>query len=152
MSEFRQALDAFIAGQIDLAALQRVLAASLAKEPHLAAALGAYIEALYRSNRIGGEAYLKLVQATRAQPEPDKTRFRAPGGASAPAAGGTPTPRAPAPPSAPEGDKTVFRTPKAAPSAPAGAGQPGVSPPSADAGDDKTRFRTPRPTPAAEPR
>lgn len=151
MSEFRQALDAYIAGQIDLAALQRVLAASLAKEPHLAAALGAYIEALYRSNRIAGEAYLKLVQATRAQPEADKTRFRAPGGASAPAAGGAPTARAPAPPSAPEGDKTVFRTPKAAPSAPAGAAQPGVSPPSADAGDDKTRFRTPRPAPAPEP-
>ena len=38
MSEFRQALDAYLAGQIDLAALKRVLSASLNKEPHLGAA------------------------------------------------------------------------------------------------------------------
>ena len=85
MSEFRQALDAFLAGQIDLAALQRALTASLAKEPHLAAALGAYVEALYRGNRITGEAYLALVKVTRAQPDADKTRFRAPGTGSTPA-------------------------------------------------------------------
>ncbi|MGH8326612.1 MAG: protein kinase domain-containing protein, partial [Steroidobacteraceae bacterium] len=140
MSEFRQALDAFLAGQIDLAALKRVLSATLTKEPHLGAAAGAYVEALYRGNRIAGQAYLALVEATRAV-EADKTRFRAPG---------APAPHTPAPPSAPEGDKTVFRTPKAVPSAPAGAGQPGGSPPSADDGGDKTRFRTPRPTPPAE--
>jgi serine/threonine protein kinase len=152
MTELRQALDAYIAGQIDLAALKRVLSASLTKEPHLGAAAGAYIEALYRGNRIAGEAYLALAEATRAQIDADKTRFRAPGGASVPAAG-APAPRAPAPTSAPDGDKTVFRTPKGAPSAPtppASAGPPGPNPPGGGAGDDRTRFRTPRPTPAAE--
>ena len=132
MSEFRQALDAFLAGQLDLAALQRALCSSLAKEPHLAPTLGAYIEALYRGNRIAGEAYLALVKATRMQADADKTRFRAPapGAASAPGPAVPPTPA--------EADKTVFRTPKGAAGAPAGAGQP-----SAGAGDDKTRFRTP---------
>lgn len=149
MSEFRQALDAYLAGQMDLAALKRVLATSLTKEPHLGVAAGAYIEALYRGNRIAGEAYLALVEATRAV-EAEKTRFRAPGSPGAQGGGGAPAPRTPAPPSAPEGDKTVFRTPKAAPSAPAGDGQPGGSPPSDGGGDDRTRFRTPRPTPPAE--
>ena len=136
MSEFRQALDAFLAGQIDLAALQRALSSSLAKEPHLAPTLGAYIEALYRGNRIAGEAYLALVKSTRMQADADKTRFRAPapGAASAPGPAGPPTPSAPAA----DAGKTVFRMPKGAAGAPAGAGQP-----SADAGDDRTRFRTP---------
>ena len=165
MKEFRQALDSFLAGQIDLAALQRALSVSLAKEPHLAAALGAYLEALYRGNRITGEAYLALVQLTRAQADADKTRFRAPAGANVRApTSGEPAARAPAPPSAPaaDGDKTVFRTPKAAAS-PTGAGAPsgasaqsGASEPNAGAPDDKTRFRTPRPaapepTPSAAP-
>ncbi|HEX3844551.1 MAG TPA: bifunctional serine/threonine-protein kinase/formylglycine-generating enzyme family protein [Steroidobacteraceae bacterium] len=143
MKEFRQALDAFLAGQTDLPTLQRALAVSLAKEPHLAAALGAYLEALYRGNRITGEAYLALVQLTRAQADADKTRFRAPGGVN-PAPAGEPAARAPA--SAPGADKTVFRTPKAAASPPTGAREP-----VAGAADDKTRFRTPRPPAAAEP-
>jgi serine/threonine protein kinase len=141
MSEFRQALDAFLAGQIDLAALQRALTASLAKEPHLAAALGAYVEALYRGNRIAGEAYLALVKLTRAQPDADKTRFRAPGAGSTPA---SVTPPAAGTPAA-DGDKTVFRAPKGAASTP-----PGAAAPAADAGEDKTRFRAPRPSPAPE--
>ncbi|MDE2049666.1 MAG: protein kinase [Gammaproteobacteria bacterium] len=142
MKEFRQALEAFLAGQIDLAALQRSLAASLAQEPHLAAALGAYLEALYRGNRIAGEAYLALVQLTRAQADADKTRFRAPRAAAAPAPAAAPEPRAPAP----EGDRTVFRVPKSASGAPAGAAQT-----SGGAAEDKTRFRTPGAPPAAEP-
>jgi hypothetical protein len=147
MTEFRQALDAYIAGQIDLAALKRALSASLTKEPHLGAAAGAYIEALYRGNRIAGEAYLALVEATR-QIEADKTRFRAPGGASAPAASTPSAPRAPAP--APDGDKTVFRTPKSAPAAPPAGGQASADQPGAGGGDDRTRFRTPRPAPGAD--
>ena len=155
MTEFRQALDAYLAGQIDLAALKRVLSASLTKEPHLGAAAGAYIEALYRGNRIAGEAYLALVEATRAQVDAEKTRFRAPGSASAPAIGAPPAPRTPAATSAPEGgDKTVFRTPKGAAnppaSPPAGVGPSGGGQPSAGGGDDKTRFRTPRAAPAPE--
>src|SRR6185437_3668184 len=109
MTEFRQALDAYLAGQIDLAALKRVLSASLTKEPHLGAAAGAYIEALYRGNRIAGEAYLALVEATRAQVDAEKTRFRALGSASSPAAGASSAPRAPAATPAADGDKTVFR-------------------------------------------
>jgi serine/threonine protein kinase len=144
MKEFRQVLDSFLAGQIDLDGLQRALSVSLAKEPHLAAALGAYLEALYRGNRITGEAYLALVQLTRAQADADKTRFRAPGAANPQAPAGEPATRAPTPP--PDGDKTVFRTPKAAASLPAGASEP-----VAGAADDKTRFRTPRPPAAAEP-
>ncbi|MFI4886643.1 MAG: protein kinase [Steroidobacterales bacterium] len=141
MKEFRQALDAYLAGQIDLAALQRALSSSLAQEPHLAPALGAYIEALYRGNRIAGEAYLVLVQLTRAQADADKTRFRAPGAAKAPQPAAAPGPGSPAT----DGDKTVFRVPKAGGSPPADAGQQ-----SAGAEDDKTRFRTPRPSAAAE--
>lgn len=141
MSEFRQALDAFLAGQIDLAALQRALTSSLVKEPHLAAALGAYVEALYRGNRIAGEAYLALVKVTRAQPDADKTRFRAPGAAGTPASVTPPATGAPAG----DGDKTVFRTPKSAASTPPGAGQSAPDP-----GEDKTRFRAPRPPAAAQ--
>ncbi|HEU5443844.1 MAG TPA: protein kinase, partial [Steroidobacteraceae bacterium] len=142
MSEFRQALEAFLAGQIDLAALERALSSCLAKEPHLAAALGAYLEALYRGNRIAGEAYLALVKLTRAQVDSDKTRFRAPRPASTPAPAGAPTAES-APP--PEGDKTVLRAPKSA-----AAGPEGASPPSAGAQDDKTRFRTPAPRTAGD--
>src|SRR6185312_16037032 len=131
----------------DLAALKRVLSASLTKEPRLGAAAGAYIEALYRGNRIAGEAYLALVEATRAV-DADKTRFRAPGGASAPAAGAPSAPRAAAP--AADGDKTVFRTPKSPTAAPPDAGQPAASQPGAAEGADKTRFRMPRPATSAD--
>jgi hypothetical protein len=132
MKEFRQALDAYLAGQIDLAALQRALAASLAQEPNLAATLGAYLEALYRGNRIAGEAYLALVQLTRAQADADKTRFRAPRAAPAPQPAAAPAPGAAAVPdhaaapgaAAADGDKTVFRVPKSASAAPAEAAPP----------------------------
>ncbi|MGH8294291.1 MAG: protein kinase domain-containing protein [Steroidobacteraceae bacterium] len=124
MKEFRQALEAYLAGQIDLAALKDALSSSLAREPHLAATLGAYIEAIYRGNRIAGEAYLALVKLTRVQDDGDKTRFRAPKGAAEAPAG----------------------TPGSGPAGPsADAGHPG-----AGAADDNTRFRAPRPPPAAE--
>jgi serine/threonine protein kinase len=154
MSEFRQALEAYLAGRSDLAAVQRALAASLAQEPHLAAVHGAYIEALYRANRIAGEAYLLLVQATRAPADADKTRFRAaaPSSAASPAVGA-----APAAPT-PDADKTIFRAPRAAPDpadAAAGAGAPGAGAAGTAAGEsgaaapqDKTQFRAPR-TPVA---
>jgi serine/threonine protein kinase len=128
MNELREAFEAYIAGRSDLGALERALRAGLAREPHLAAAHGAYIEALYRANRLAGEAYLTLVQITRAVP------------ASAP-----PPPAAP-PAAVPEGDKTVLRAPK-----PKAAAEPG-----ADAEAQKTRFRMPAapepspPAPAAD--
>ncbi|MGH8217750.1 MAG: protein kinase domain-containing protein [Steroidobacteraceae bacterium] len=78
MNEFRQALEAFLAGRIDLEAVKRELKSSLARQPQLAAAHGAYVEALYRGNRIAGEAYLALAQMVRAAGETDKTIFRTP--------------------------------------------------------------------------
>ncbi|MDE2448707.1 MAG: protein kinase [Gammaproteobacteria bacterium] len=148
MKEFRQALDSYLAGQIDLSALQRVLSSSVAQQPHLAAAHGAYIEAVYRADRIQGAVYLALMELTRATADADKTRFRAPGAASTTASGGKPAAAAPASPAspgspAPEGDRTVFRTPKAAGTAPAG-----TSEPNAAGGEDKTRFRAPPAPPA----
>jgi serine/threonine protein kinase len=158
MKEFRQALDSYIAGGIDLSALQRVLSSSIAQQPHLAAAHGAYIEALYRADRVPGAVYLALMELARAPVDADKTRFRAPGAGGAPGSTGVPpAPSGPAaaPPAAaaspaPEGDRTVFRTPKAAGgasgSSPSAAGEPGAA-----AGDDKTRFRAPAPPPAQAP-
>ena len=141
MKEFRQALDSYLAGQIDLSALQRVLSSSVAQQPHLAAAHGAYIEAVYRADRIQGAVYLALMELTRATADADKTRFRAPGPAAAPASGGRPAPAAPA--SAPtDGDRTIFRAPKAAATATGDAGEPSPA-----AAEDKTRFRAP-PAPA----
>lgn len=139
MKEFRQALDSYLAGQIDLSALQRVLSSSVAQQPHLAAAHGAYIEAVYRADRIQGAVYLALMALTRATADADKTRFRAPGPASTPASGGRPAPASPA--SAPaDGDRTIFRAPKAAATATGDAGES-----SAAAAEDKTRFRAPAP-------
>ncbi|MGH8229830.1 MAG: hypothetical protein ACREU3_18330, partial [Steroidobacteraceae bacterium] len=63
MNEFRTALDAYVAGQIDIDALERQLQSSLAREPQLAAEHGAYVEALYRADRIAGETYLALTKA-----------------------------------------------------------------------------------------
>jgi serine/threonine protein kinase len=125
MNEFRQALDAHTGGQLDLAELERVLTMGLTRQPQLAAAHGAYIEAVYRSGRLSGETYLALIQAVRtfqqnqsapqasagAQPstppaaDGDKTQFRAPGGRAA-------APAAAAPGSV--NDVTQFRAPRAA--------------------------------------
>ena len=146
MNEFKQALEAFLAGRIQLEELKQELRASVARQPQLAAAHGAYVEALYRSNRIAGDVYLALSQAVRTAPDTDKTRFRAPGppGASGTAGPGTASaanassPQPAASVAAPETDKTIFRTPsKAADAAVSG------SPAHSDSGADKTRFRTP---------
>lgn len=126
MNEFRQALDAHTGGQLGVAELERVLTLGLTRQPQLAAAHGAYIEAIYRSGRLSGETYLTLIQAVRTfqqsqsqAPEPvaaqprspqagdDKTQFRAPAQPAAPVSAG---------------DATQFRAPRAA--APADGGAP----------------------------
>lgn len=132
MNEFRQALDAHAGGQLGMAELERVLTLGLTRQPQLAAAHGAYIEAVYRSGRLSGETYSALIQAIRtfqqsqapapeaeaAQPRSpqaseDKTQFRAPAQAAPP-------------PSA--GDATQFRAPRAAaPSDPSVRGVTGVT-------------------------
>src|ERR1700733_15797688 len=66
MSDFRKALDAFAEGKLELSGLERELNVGLARQPHLAAAHGALVEALYRSGRIAGGTYLSLTQAIRA--------------------------------------------------------------------------------------
>lgn len=126
MNEFRQALDAHAAGHLDLAGVQRELNLGLTRQPHLAAAHGALVEALYRSGRIQGETYLTLIQAVRAfqQNQPKVSVQVVTGGA---------TPPAPAPAPASDGDKTQFRAPGAASSA------------SKPAEPEKTQFRAPRP-------
>ncbi len=119
MKEFRQALEAHLGGQMDLAALERELSQGIARQPQLAAAHGAYIEAVYRSGRISGEAYLTLIQAVRsfqqsraAPAAPEET------GASKPEAGSAERTqfRAPAQRASnePPADKTQFRAPRAA--------------------------------------
>ena len=142
MNEFRQALDAHAEGRLELSAVERALNLNLTRQPHLSAAHGALIEAVYRSGRINGETYLALIQIIRAyqqqarvdvqvappagapaaQPADaaDKTRFRAPGaGAST---SGTAQPAEP--------EKTQFRAPRASTSSPA----PAVPPASLPAG------------------
>ena len=135
MNEFRQALDAYAAGRLDLEAVQRALASSLAREPRLAADHSACIEALYRGDRISGEVYLALAQAIRTGTDAHRTRFRAPGAAN-PAPSEAATPRgasAPGPAAAaPEGDQTLFRAPRSA-------GAAGV-----EGAAEATRFRAPR--------
>jgi len=123
MKEFRQALDAHAAGRLDLGGVERELNLTLTRQPQLAAAHGALVEALYRSGRIGGETYLALTTAIRAfQKNQPRVDVKA-------------APPAP-PPAQPEGadQKTQFRAPKPVAPTPAVAG--------ADA--DKTQFRPPR--------
>jgi serine/threonine protein kinase len=116
MNEFRQALDAHTGGQLGVAELERVLAAGLTREPQLAAAHGAYIEAVYRSGRISGETYLTLIQTVRTFQKSQTP---------------TPVPSAPQPGTPQDGgDKTQFRTP----------GRGTASPPAGDV----TQFRAPR--------
>jgi predicted Ser/Thr protein kinase len=131
MNEFRKALDAHVAGKLELGDVEREITLALARQPELAAAHGALVEALYRGGRIKGETYLALINVIRTflktQPRvevrvvppagaaprtatEDKTQFRAP------------KPAAPAAPAAPasegEGEKTQFRPPRAASAAP----------------------------------
>ncbi|HEY0686688.1 MAG TPA: bifunctional serine/threonine-protein kinase/formylglycine-generating enzyme family protein [Steroidobacter sp.] len=133
MNEFRQALDAHAGGQLGVAELVSALTLGLTRQPQLAAAHSAYIEAFYRSGRLSGETYATLVQAVRTfqesqapapevaappsspQPTGDKTQFRAPAQAAAPASP-SPTPSA--------SDATQFRAPRAAAPANAGAREP----------------------------
>src|SRR3954454_4266835 len=102
MNEFRQALDAHADGRLDLAALERELNLGLARQPQLAPAHGALVEALYRSGRIAGESYLKLTGVIRAFQQ-SQPRVSVQITQGAPAAGGE--------------DKTQFRAPKSAPQA-----------------------------------
>jgi Protein kinase domain/Sulfatase-modifying factor enzyme 1 len=120
MNEFRQALDAHAAGQLDLDALERTLTTTLVHQPQMAAAHGAYIEAVYRSGRISGEAYLRLIQTVRSFQQ---------GQSSAAAAAAPPA----AAPVTEGGDKTQFRAPAPAPKADAPA-----------AAAEVTQFRAPR--------
>ena len=146
MNEFRQALDAHADGRLELSGVERELNVGLTRQPHLAAAHGALVEALYRSGRIKGESYLALSQAVRAfqQSQPrvnvqvtpvteapaagaeDKTQFRAPGRASQPAGA----------PAAADPDKTQFRAPRAAATAATAASAPAPASASAAAGTD----------------
>lgn len=125
MNEFRQALDAHASGQLAVAELERALTLGLTRQPQLAAAHGAYIEAVYRSGRLSGETYLVLIQAVRAfqqsqssAPVPDASQPR-----SQPANEDKTQFRAPAQPAAPPsaGDATQFRAPRAAVPADGGA-------------------------------
>jgi serine/threonine protein kinase len=155
MNEFRQALDAHADGRLELSGVERELHLGLTRQPHLAAAHGALVEALYRSGRIKGETYLTLSQTVRAfqQSQPrvsvqvtpapqaaaagaeDKTQFRAPG--RAPSTGGTPLAETS---SAADPDKTQFRAPRATGSAAGAAAIPAeagsVREPGAAAGPD----------------
>jgi len=125
MNEFRQALDAHAAGKLALNGLERELTLNLTRQPQLAAAHGALVEALYRSGRITGETYLALNTAIRAfqksQPRVDVKVV----------------PTAPAAPTGGAEDKTQFRAPKAA-------SQAISAPVPAGADADKTQFRPPR--------
>src|SRR6185312_15072890 len=128
MNEFRKALDAHVAGKLDLSDVEREIHLALARKPELAAAHGALVEALYRGGRIKGETYLALINVIRTFL---KTQPRVEVRVVPPAAA--------APPSAGTEDKTQFRAPKpAAPSAPA------ASAPAPAAEGEKTQFRPPR--------
>jgi serine/threonine protein kinase len=144
MSDFRKALDAYAEGKLELSGVERELNLGLARQPHLAAAHGALVEALYRSGRIAGSTYLSLTQAIRAfqQSQPQVTVQVVP--TAAPVAGGAQ-------------DKTQFRAPGAASQA-AGGGAGGASAGGATgamgaAGEDaeKTQFRAPRAAGSAAP-
>jgi serine/threonine protein kinase len=130
MNEFRQSLDRLLEGKASLDAVDKDLQDILSKQPNLAAAHGAIIEAMYRSNRISGETYLALIRTihsfqqtltqsralARAQAsEGDKTVIRiATRSADVMPGPVIPTlaPAAPPPPAEQdEGDKTIIRTP-----------------------------------------
>jgi hypothetical protein len=121
MNAFRQVLDEYLERRRAFAAVEQELDLSLAQQPQLAAAHGAYVEALFRGGRVGGEDYLALVQRIRTFQQ-----SRAPAAAPEPAAALAP-------------DKTQLRR---LPQAPLLSGDPG---------HDETRFRPlPRaPTPSA---
>ncbi len=152
MNEFRAALEAYLGGRTDLDSLAGTLRSSLQRQPHLAAAHSAIIEAMFRSQRLTAPArdsLHKVVQSVGqaappvpppAAPTPpsvesaDKTHFRAP-----------PPPTAlspPTPPSMDSADKTHFRAPPTPPTPP--------TPPAAESAD-KTQFRMPKPGPPRAP-
>jgi serine/threonine protein kinase len=115
MNEFKQALDAHAEGRLELGSVERELNLGLARQPHLAAAHGALVEALYRSGRIKGKTYLALSQVVRAfqQSQPKVNVQVAP---PAPAAGLDDKTRFRTPISVPvDPDKTQFRAPRAPP-------------------------------------
>ncbi len=110
MNEFRQALDAHASGQLGVAELERALTLGLTRQPTVGSrARCLHRSGVYRSGRLSGETYLALIQAVRAfqqsqsapvpgaaQPHSqpvsdDKTQFRAPAQAAAPASGGDAT-------------------------------------------------------------
>src|SRR5690606_24277977 len=114
-----------LGGQMDLAALEHTLSLGLARQPQLAAAHGAYIEAIYRSGRIPGESYLVLIQAVRS--------FQQSRAAASSTSAGTAPPSADANTS----DKTQFREPDQRATA-------------SEAPADVTQFRAPK-APTAAP-
>src|SRR5690242_9659478 len=127
MNDFRKALDAHAAGQLELSQVERELNLTLAHQPHLAAAHGALVEATYRSGRIRGETYLALTTVIRAfQKSQPRVEVKA-----APPVG---APQAPAAAPPPE-DRTQLRAPKPVT-------QPTAPEPGGDA--EKTQFRAPR--------
>ena len=160
MNDFRLALEAYLAGRSDVQALEGTLRASLQKQPHLAAAHSAIIEAMFRSQRLSAQArdsLHEIVKSTgQAAPAPaapapspppaeasDKTQFRMPA---------RPTPAAPpAPPPAESADKTQFRMPKPGPpraGTPGPANTPAIPPPAPSPAPPVSRTA---PTPPAPP-
>ena len=148
MNEFRQALDAHLAGKLELPQLEKELTLGLSRQPQLAAAHGAYVEALYRVGRIQGETYLKLIQAIRTfQQSMPQEALKAAAKVAGPAVSGVAAVTGGAAAPATGEDKTQFRAPKAAPAGNA-APAAGVAP---AAGDEKTQFRAPRAAPVPAP-
>lgn len=155
MNDFRLALEAFLAGRSDVQTLEGKLRDSLQKQPHLAAAHSAIIEAMSRSGKMPVQVRDSLHQIVKsasqapAPPPPaappaessDKTQFRMPARPKPPAP--------PAPPPAESADKTQFRMPKPGPPR-AGSPAPTPSPPPPTAPPVPPVARTP-PTPPAPP-
>lgn len=134
MNEFRQALDAHVAGKLPLAGLERELNLILTRRPELAPAHGALVEALYRSGRITGETYLALNTAIRAfqKSQPRGAGGAARGAGAASAAGSAAPVAAPGAAGVPPG--AAF-----------GASVAGTTAGAAHAAEDKTQFRAPKP-------
>ena len=160
MNEFRLALEQYATGA-DRDAAQRGLAAAVAHEPHLAAAMLALVEAYQRGGRLTVQQAQALQSLVRANSAPraeaagaeaagaDRTQFRprvAAAAGTVPASGASPAlplppPAAGAAAPAVSADRTQFR-PRTATDAGEGAM------PAAAAPGERTQFR---PRPAAQP-
>jgi hypothetical protein len=116
MNDFRLALEAHLAGRMDVQTLETTLRASLQKQPHLAAAHSAIIEAMFRSQRLSAQARDSLHQVVQS------------------AGQAAPSPQPPAPPPAAASDKTQFRMPAAPSPPPARPGAASRAPPTRGGG------------------